>query len=74
MNLIISTAADQDAGDRKRRKKSRWGGGDFEKTFIPGMPTSIPQNLTKDQEEMYLRKFVYLNQNTPVSLEVSFNY
>ena len=42
--------------DRKRRKKSRWGGGEEDKTFIPGMPTMLPQGLNKDQEEAYLRK------------------
>lgn len=45
-----------DANDRKRKKKSRWGGSDLEKTFIPGMPTVLPHNLTKEQEEAYIRK------------------
>ncbi|XP_052866411.1 splicing factor 1-like [Anopheles cruzii] len=39
---------------RKRRKKSRWAGGDQEKTFIPGMPTIIPPTLTPNQQEAYL--------------------
>ncbi|XP_022176282.1 splicing factor 1 [Myzus persicae] len=43
-----------DANDRKRKKKSRWGGSDLEKTFIPGMPTVLPHNLTKEQEEAYI--------------------
>ena len=42
--------------ERKRRKKSRWGGGEEDKTFIPGMPTMLPAGLNKDQEEAYLRK------------------
>lgn len=42
---------------RARRKKSRWGGGEFDKTFIPGMPTILPSNLSKNQEKAYLRKF-----------------
>ena len=42
---------------RARKRKSRWGGDDgVEKTFIPGMPTMMPQGLSKEQEEAYLRK------------------
>ncbi|KAL0275018.1 UNVERIFIED_CONTAM: hypothetical protein PYX00_003009 [Menopon gallinae] len=37
-----------------KRKKSRWGAPDADKTFIPGMPTVLPTNLTKEQEEGYL--------------------
>merc|ERR1719454_1326452 len=41
--------------ERRRKRKSRWGGADgTEKTFIPGMPTMLPQGLNKDQEEAYL--------------------
>lgn len=39
---------------RQRKKKSRWGGDEKEKTFIPGMPTVLPSNLSKTQEESYL--------------------
>ncbi|XP_066992891.1 splicing factor 1 [Anabrus simplex] len=39
---------------RQKRKKSRWGGDEKEKTFIPGMPTVLPTNLSKEQEEAYL--------------------
>lgn len=42
--------------ERKRKKKSRWQGDEKEKIFIPGMPTVLPANLTKDQEEAYLCK------------------
>ena len=43
--------------ERRRKRKSRWGGADgAEKTFIPGMPTMMPQGLSADQEEAYLRK------------------
>lgn len=43
--------------ERRRKRKSRWGGVDgTEKTFIPGMPTMMPQGLTREQEEAYLRK------------------
>ncbi|KRY50651.1 Splicing factor 1 [Trichinella britovi] len=44
------------AGSRKR--KSRWGK-EGEKAFVPGMPTAIPMNLTKEQEIAYLRKLIY---------------
>lgn len=40
----------------RRKKRSRWATDDDDKTFIPGMPTVIPQNLDKKQEEQYLRK------------------
>lgn len=41
-------------GEKKKKRRSRWGGDEKEKTFIPGMPTVLPANLTKDQEEAYL--------------------
>lgn len=40
--------------EKKKKRKSRWGNDEKEKTFIPGMPTVLPANLTKDQEEAYL--------------------
>lgn len=46
---------------KKRKKKSRWGGSEHEKIFIPGMPTILPSNLNKDQEAAYLRKCTSLN-------------
>ena len=42
------------ASERKRKRKSRWGAAEGEKTCIPGMPTVIPSGLTKEQEEAYL--------------------
>lgn len=44
-------------GEKKKKRRSRWGGDEKEKTFIPGMPTVLPANLTKDQEEAYLGNF-----------------
>ena len=49
--------AEGDGESRKRKRKSRWGGGEDDKTFIPGMPTMMPQGLSKEQEKAYLRKF-----------------
>jgi len=51
-----NSSNDQESREERRRKrKSRWGGADgAEKTFIPGMPTMMPQGLSADQEEAYL--------------------
>lgn len=40
--------------ERRKKRKSRWGGDEKEKIFIPGMPTVLPTNLSKEQEEAYL--------------------
>lgn len=52
-NTIILSGSED---DRKKKKRSRWGGSEHEKIFIPGMPTILPQNLGKEQEQAYLRK------------------
>ncbi|GAB0092521.1 hypothetical protein DMENIID0001_075210 [Sergentomyia squamirostris] len=50
-----STQENSNAADeRKRKRKSRWAGGDHDKTFIPGMPTILPASLSADQQEAYL--------------------
>jgi len=41
--------------ERRRRKKSRWGGDEMDKSFILGMPTVLPTNLSKEQEQAYIR-------------------
>ncbi|CAH1099979.1 unnamed protein product [Psylliodes chrysocephalus] len=51
-NSNMSSGSTED--DRKKKKRSRWGGSEHEKIFIPGMPTILPPNLNKDQEEAYL--------------------
>ncbi|CAH0559129.1 unnamed protein product [Brassicogethes aeneus] len=51
-NSNHSTGSQDD--ERKRKKRSRWGGSEHEKIFIPGMPTILPPNLDKDQEQAYL--------------------
>lgn len=38
----------------EKRKKSRWGGNQHEKIFYLGMPTTLPTNLNKEQEAVYL--------------------
>lgn len=45
--------------ERKKKKRSRWGGSEHEKIFIPGMPTILPPNLGKEQEQAYLRKWSF---------------
>jgi len=51
---------DLDAAAKKRKRKSRWGTDDYtDKLFIPGMPTILPANLSKEQEEAYLRKYFF---------------
>lgn len=39
---------------RQRKKRSRWGGSENDKTFIPGMPTILPASLDSHQQEAYL--------------------
>lgn len=43
--------------DRKRKRKSRWGGSENDKVVIPGMPTVLPPGLTPEQEKIYLREY-----------------
>jgi len=50
-------------GERKKRKKTRWSGSEHDKTFIPGMPTVLPTNLTPEQEKAYLCKLLSLVQH-----------
>ncbi|CAH1795116.1 unnamed protein product [Owenia fusiformis] len=41
--------------EKKKKRRSRWGTQtETEKIFIPGMPTTLPPNLSKEQEEQYL--------------------
>lgn len=55
----IIDAAAWEAQERRRKKRaSRWGRDEKEKTFIPGMPTVIPMGLSKVQEEQYLRELL----------------
>lgn len=40
--------------EKQKKKRSRWGNEETDKTIIPGMPTVIPANLSGDQEKQYL--------------------
>lgn len=49
---VSSDSANTD--NSKKRKKSRWDGSIHDKIYIPGMPTTLPSNLDKNQEQAYL--------------------
>lgn len=51
-----SNSNDGMTGDngKSKKKKSRWGGTENDKTFIPGMPTILPATLDAHQQEAYL--------------------
>ncbi|CAH0765887.1 unnamed protein product [Bemisia tabaci] len=49
-----SAEEDREREERRKKRKSRWGKEETDKIFIPGLPTVLPTNLTKEQEEAYL--------------------
>lgn len=51
-SLNSSSGGDADRG-RPRKKKSRWAT-ETVKTVVPGMPTTMPTNLTPQQERAYI--------------------
>ncbi|XP_050304239.1 splicing factor 1 [Anthonomus grandis grandis] len=53
-NHSTGSQDNDEANERRRKRRSRWGGSEHEKIFIPGMPTILPPNLDKDQEAAYL--------------------
>lgn len=64
--------------EKARKKRSRWGGSENDKTFIPGMPTILPASLDSHQQEAYLGDYnIFLKKslfsNFPCSL-VCFSY
>lgn len=67
----VGSQDSEGTAERKRKRRSRWGGGEHEKIFIPGMPTILPANLNKDQEQAYLCK--YLTLFCSIVFLVSFN-
>ena len=58
INLIENSSEDGSAENleprRKKKRASRWEGTEQDRAFIPGMPTTVPPNMTKDQEKAYL--------------------
>lgn len=38
----------------QRKKRSRWAENETGRIYIPGLPTTLPPNLSKDQEKAYL--------------------
>lgn len=61
--IVGYRAADQDdsnsGSEKKKKRRSRWGDSETEKNIVSGLPVVVPQGLTKEQEEQYLRKFLY---------------
>ena len=51
--LYADSDTGRDGGQPKRRR-TRWGADEHDKTFIPGMPTVLPTNLDSSQEQAYL--------------------
>ncbi|VDO17353.1 unnamed protein product, partial [Brugia timori] len=49
-------AASEIGQPEKKPRKSRWS---TNKSFVPGMPTILPSNLSDDQRQAYLRKNLY---------------
>ena len=56
--IIIITGESKE--ERRKRKKSRWGSDEKDKSFILGMPTVLPTNLSKEQEAAYLCEYTEL--------------
>ena len=54
--------------DKKKKRRSRWGDTEAEKNIVTGLPVVVPQGLTKEQEEQYLRKFSYFVSSFTVLL------
>ncbi|KAF6020048.1 hypothetical protein EB796_021641 [Bugula neritina] len=40
--------------EKKKKRRSRWANDEADKTFIPGMPTTLPADATDEQKEQYL--------------------
>lgn len=59
INLFIKFLS-AEREERRKRRKSRWGQDEKEKSFILGMPTVLPTNLSKEQEAAYLCKYLYI--------------
>ena len=57
MSFMFGNEGEHESRARKKKRSSRWGAEDpCQKTAIPGMPTIIPSNMTKEQEKAYLSK------------------
>jgi splicing factor 1 len=53
-----SNDSDGPSDGRKKKRRSRWNNDEGEKTTIPGMPTTIPPNLSKEQEKQYISEYL----------------
>lgn len=52
--MVIDGSAENLEPRRKRKRASRWEGTEQDRAFIPGMPTTVPPNMSKEQEKAYL--------------------
>lgn len=57
-NLISTLESAGWPSEKKRKRKSRWQNDEGDKTFIPGMPTTLPAEATDEQKEQYIRKYI----------------
>jgi len=59
---VCNCSVDQDdsnsGSEKKKKRRSRWGDTEME-NVVSGLPVVVPQGLTKEQEEQYLRKFIF---------------
>lgn len=58
MPVLIIAGNGSWSSEKKRKRRSRWANDDADKTFIPGMPTSLPADATEDQKQQYLREYI----------------
>ena len=73
MSVLLHFGIDQDdsnsGSEKKKKRRSRWGDTEAEKNIVTGLPVVVPQGLTKEQEEQYLRKFnwlIYVQSTTKI--------
>lgn len=62
---------------RKKKRQSRWVTTEKDpKSFIPGMPTIIPSNMSKEQEKAYLSKtpILFVNKNVLLCNRILFQH
>lgn len=58
IEFVFFCITTQTTETRVKKKKSRWGGTENDKTFIPGMPTILPASLDSHQQEAYLGNLI----------------
>ena len=51
-----ATDGGDSAQERRKKRKSRWGDED-DKVELPGIVTTLPSSMTKEQQECYMSMF-----------------